>query len=97
MGVVTGSFHLDGGPAPGGYTCTGATVTLTTLKGEVVGTAQVGSTESYAIAVPAGTYLVNAVATGDFVNGQPVAFVSNREVSVTAGGAQEVSFVSQIA
>jgi hypothetical protein len=97
MGIVTGSFHLDGGPYPGEYVCTGATVTVTTLKGDVVGTAQVGSTESYAIAVPAGTYLVNAVATEDFENGQPAAFVSDREISVTAGGTQEISFVSQIA
>lgn len=90
MGVVTGSFHLVGGPAPGEDVCTGATVTVTTLKGETVGTAQVHSPESYAIAVPAGTYLVNAVATGVIVNGQLAKLLENREISVSAGSTVEI-------
>jgi len=85
MGIVTGSFYLAGGPAPGGKWCTGADVTITTLQGEVVASKQVGRTESYAIAVPAGTYLINAVATGYFVNGQPVTYLNNEEISVSAG------------
>ncbi|MGH2853523.1 MAG: hypothetical protein ACRDLF_04935 [Solirubrobacteraceae bacterium] len=96
MGVVTGSFYLSGGPAPGEHVCTGANVTITTLKGTVVASKQVGSTESYAIAVPAGTYLVNAVATGYFVNGQPAQLLENREISVAAGSTVEIPVESQI-
>jgi hypothetical protein len=65
--------------------CTGANVTITTLKGAVVASKQVGSTESYAIALPARTYLVNAVATLVFVNGEPAKLLENREISVVAG------------
>jgi hypothetical protein len=96
MGIVTGSFYLAGGPAPGGKWCTGADVTITTLKGEVVASKQVGHTESYAIAVPAGTYLINAVATGYFVNGQPVTYLENDEISVAAGSTVEIPIESQI-
>lgn len=84
MGIVTGSFHLDGGAPPGEEVCTGATVTVTTLKGEVVVTAEVGSTESYAIAIPAGTYLVKAVATDVGGSGPPLTLLSE-EISVSAG------------
>jgi len=90
MGVVTGSFRLVGGEGPGVDVCTGATVTVTTLKGDIVGTAHVGSTESCAIAVPAGTYLVNAVATDAFVNGQPATLLKSREISVFVGGTTEI-------
>jgi len=96
MGIVTGSFHLSGGPHPGVYVCTGANVTITTLKGAVVASKQVGSTESYAIAVPAGTYLVNAVATLVFVNGEPAKLLENREISVAAGSTVEIPVESQI-
>jgi hypothetical protein len=50
------------------------------LRGRAHGTVvakHVGSTESYAIAVPAGTYLVNAVATLVFVNGEPAKLLEN--------------------
>jgi hypothetical protein len=91
MGIVTGSFHMGGGPPPGLYTCIGATITVTTLKGsEVVATAQVGSTESYAIAVPAGAYLMTVVTTDIIVNGQPTTLFS-REISVSAGSTKEIS------
>lgn len=90
MGILTGSFHLGGGPAPGEYVCAGATVTVTTLAGEVVATKEVGGTESYAIALPAGTYLVNAVATSVIVNGEPAMFLKNRETNVAAGSTKEI-------
>jgi len=90
MGIVTGSFYLAGGPYPGEYVCTGATITITTLKGEVVGTEQIYSPESYAIAVPAGIYHLSAVATGIFVNGQ-LATLSSEEISVSVGAIKEIS------
>ncbi len=96
MGIITGSFHLSGGPHPGEYVCTGANVTIATLEGTVVASKHVGSTESYAIAVPAGTYLVNAVATLVFVNGEPAKLLENRKISVAAGSTVEIPVESQI-
>jgi hypothetical protein len=96
MGIVTGGFYLEGGPFPGEYVCTGANVTIATLEGTVVASKQVSSTESYAIAVPAGTYLVNAVATLVFVNGEPAKLLENREISVAAGSTVEIPGESQI-
>jgi len=84
MGIVTGSFHISGGPPPGVYECTGAAITVTTLKGEVVDTTQVGSIESYAIALPAGTYHMTAVATDILGNGPPLTLLSE-EISISAG------------
>ena len=94
-GIVTGSFYLAGGPFPGEYVCTGANVTITTLEGAVVASKHVGSTESYAIAVPAGTYLVSAVATLVFVNGQPVTYLENDKISVSAGRTVAIPVESQ--
>lgn len=98
IGLVTGGVYRVGGPAPGADTCEAATVRVTTPSGELVGTEQVGSTESYAIAVPAGTYLVSAVAARTIANGEPVTCVGNDDeaISVLAGGTIEVPIYCQI-
>lgn len=96
--MVTGGIHRVGGPAPGDDTCEAGIVRITTMSGELVGTEQVGSTESYAIAVPAGTYFVRAVAAKTFENGEPVTCVGNddKAVSVLAGETLEVPIYCQI-
>jgi hypothetical protein len=98
MGLVTGGIYAVGGPAPGENVCEAGTVRVTTLSGEVVDTEQVGSTESYAIAVPAGTYLVNAVAARTIANGEPMTCVGNNDkaIPVLAGETKEVPIYCQI-
>jgi hypothetical protein len=90
QGVITGSFYVGGGPPPGVLWCEGTVVTITTPSGEVIAAKTFDSPESVAIAVPAGTYLVQAVATGFFINEQPVTMMDNERVTVTAGSTTEL-------
>ena len=80
QGVLAGGIYTVGGPAPGIDECTAGTVTVSTPGGTVVASATVTDTQSYAIVVPVGSYVVTATTPQGlrcFANGeQPISVTS---------------------
>jgi hypothetical protein len=94
-GWVTGNLYIAGGPSPGIYSCGYVPVELvvtSTSSGTVVARQQVGERESWAIALPEGSYSLRA-----YDDGQPVECSCEPEMfSVAAGRAVTDDCAKQI-